>query len=97
MQKCFYDATKNLHVTDISGLKSKEQIKEEFSLFGLPQEIGIDEEMETPVVLNGVLSKKNFKQESQANIENKKLLRASLKTKFKALNLSDDELSILGL
>ncbi len=83
MQKCFYDITNNLHITDISGLKTKEQIKEEFSLSELPQEIEFDEVTEAVRFSGTTLIKYSYKLENQQAVTEKELKRKTKEAKIK--------------
>lgn len=89
--KVFYDSKTGLKIVDLSGEKTKEDIKKEFGVSDQVEEVKLDKD-ETTKIENGKLSKFNYLEEERKVKENKEKQRKSKVKKIKqTLNLTDQE------
>ena len=98
-QKVFYDKTKNAMVTDMSGKKTIEQIKEEFNLSNV-QEITINEREETGRIdIDGNLIKHNFVEEAEKikteKDKQEKVKKDKAKLELKNLGISEETIKTI--
>ncbi len=100
-QNVFYCKEKELKITDISGIKTEEQIRKEFDI--LPdqnlEKIIIDENRYATRIEGTKLVKYDYKLERTEKLAQKKkekeLEEQSVKGKLKILGLNDKEIEIL--
>ena len=95
MRRIFYNQDKNLQIDDVSGLKTKGEILEQYNLLDC-QEIEIDELQETVRIIDGKLTKYNYKEENaKLKIEKEEEVKNKKNIIKQKLNLSDEELKML--